>query len=113
MSSKKAENTAYFTWNDVGIHQTKNNQIFSIENCWEQKWLSILKVTFLSEGERAKNKNRDWFHFWTQYTDNDDTWKKVLIKSWHTAHRIILLGISIFNKKNYWITKNNHKFNSK
>ena len=29
------------------------------------------------EREGAKNKNRDWFHFWTQqYTDNDDTWKK-------------------------------------
>ena len=59
-------------------------------------------MTFLSEGERAKNKNRDWFHFWTQYTDNDDTWKKVLIKSWHTAHRIIMLGRSIFNIKSYW-----------
>ena len=32
-----------------------------------------IESDFLSEGERAKNKNRDWFHFWTQYTDNDDT----------------------------------------
>ena len=51
-------------------------------------------MTFLSEGERAKNKNRDWFHFWTQYTDNDDTWKKTSNKVM-AQHTEIMLGRSI------------------